>query len=197
MSSAQIFFSLQPSGDGVELTPSARNEARATWKCPGGQHVKPNVGSIDAHIQQRCIRETPLVSTGEDLRLSLRSFLSQFGNDIVARDLYIGRVFGPDGEEISEWCTYRARKRVIIRGNEDAGYRRCEACGRVLYSAPSKLRFLYPTPPSGVDVFESDLGGMVLTESIFDQLTIPNQADLYIDRLQVIEPPPDGLGLLE
>jgi hypothetical protein len=94
------------------------------------------------------------------------AFLDALGTDLIQRDLYLGRVYGPDGQELREWATLRGKHRLTVRGTKNVSYRRCAQCGRDVYFAMGK-KYLYPGPPPDIAIFESDLCGLVLTEETF------------------------------
>ncbi len=115
---------------------------------------------------------------------------------IVQRDLLLGRVFAEDASCFADWHTFRGRRRQIVRGSKHAGYRVCEECGSTAYSAMGK-RYLFPEPPDGVDIFESDLAGLVFRAHLLEHIDLKKYRKLQVDKLHVLDPPPDGLGVLK
>lgn len=197
MNATHIYYYLQPSTmNPCNATLEERKRIRNTWKCPGCTLPKPDFGAIDITIAQTKIRDEPLNFVTDGVDLALMSFLDQMGQDVVSRDLLLGNVFGPDGKLNEEWVTYRGRYSVVIRGENDITTRKCESCGRRFYGSKGE-QYLYPAPPSEANVFEYYGMGMVVTERIFNRLEIPPKSKIAVTRLEVIDPPLDGLGLLE
>jgi hypothetical protein len=124
-----------------------------------------------------------------------RDLLSLIDDEIVKRDLYIGRVLNEQGNEVRDWCTARGRHQIIVRGSKEAGSRTCEECDRTLYCAMGK-RSLFPAPPSDAAIFESDFLGFVVTRNIADRITTRKWRRMYVEPLPVPDEPPDGLGVL-
>lgn len=125
-----------------------------------------------------------------------RELLQAFPSEIVGRDLFLGKVIGDGHTELEEWLTFQGRHRLIVRGRLDPGARICEECGRQLYSAGGRP-YLFPAPPPGADVFESDLRGLIVTESLFQQIDLTPWKKLRKEKLPVLEAPLDGLGVLQ
>lgn len=197
MNGKSVYYFLQPTTmDACNLTREARKLAPSEWKCEGGIHAKPDIGPINVHISHHRIGDKPLNFVTDGVHLALRSFLNQFGQEILARDLILGKVFGPDGRLNDEWVTYRGRRRIIVRGSHCTGCRTCDVCGRTLYSFKGEP-YLYPTPPSDADVFEANVMGMVISESIFSHLVMSPKSKIAVSRVEVIDPPLDGLGTLD
>jgi hypothetical protein len=167
-------------------------EATSTWLCAGCVRPKPDVGPVDAHIQERA-PEGPLnFLSGCGVPLARKSFLFAFGDERIKRDLRLGEVFGPDGHRLDDWVTFRGKRRLIVRGSKHASYRVCPNCGRDVYFAMG-TRYLYPEPPKNVELFESDLGGLILPESIATELNIGELAGVTCERLKALGQPKDGL----
>jgi hypothetical protein len=178
------------------LTHETRDEARRSWMCAECLRPKPYVRSVDVWIQDRRPADKPMnFVTGAGPPIVHRELLEVIGADIVGRDLYIGRVFGKGGKEIRDWVTARGRRRVILRGTTGAGYRLCPMCGRTLYSATG-APYLYPAPPADATVFESDLFGIVVPHEIYERAAAKKWRRLDITKLPILDPPPDGLGVL-
>jgi len=178
------------------LTKEASEIADRTWRCTGCAAPKPDVKSIDAHLESKP-RDKPLnFAYGDAVTVIYLPFLQKFPQALVDRDLYVGRVYGPKGKLIPDWATIHGRKRLIIRGTDDAGVRRCDECGRDVYFSLDGL-FLYPQPPDDVAIFEVAGGaGLIVREELFNTIDIGKWHTLRILRLPVIDPPPDGLGEL-
>jgi hypothetical protein len=56
--------------------------------------------------------------------------------------------------------------------------------------------YLYPSPPRDATLFESDGYGLILPLELFESLDLGKWKKLEINRLRVLDPPPDGLGEL-
>jgi hypothetical protein len=178
------------------LTHEARDEAQRTYLCRGNPHPKPDITVVDVWLQDRAPRDMPMnfvYSCG--VPLVHKELLELLGDDVVRRDLYIGRVFGKGGKEIEDWVTARGRRRVILRGDREASYRLCSECGRTRYSAQGN-RYLFPAPPTDATIFESHLFGLVVPRDIYERVAAKKWRRLAITKLPILDPPPDGLGVL-
>lgn len=174
------------------LTKEAYIEATNTWLCTGCIRPKPEVTSVDARIEESA-PEGPLnFVSGCGLPLVRMSVLSALGEERIKRDLYLGCVFGPDGSRLDDWATFRGKRRVIIRGSKHVSHRVCPDCGRDVYFAMG-TRYLYPLPPIDVEIFESDLCGFVLPESVAAVTGMAQLAKVTRERLKVLCQPHDGL----
>jgi hypothetical protein len=181
--------------DGCYLTAEANEEARRSWLCSGCNSPKPGVQAIDVQLSHVPGTE-PLNSAVEwGVPIASRKFLDSIGSDVVEQQLYLGRVLGPDGNELEEWVTFRGKHRQIVRGSKEVSCRQCPDCGQTLYFAMDKS-YLYPGPPEAVTLFESDMCGIVLSEDLFTRSGIQKQRGIWIDKLHVATTPKDSLGEL-
>ncbi|MGH7428853.1 MAG: hypothetical protein ACREJ4_10955 [Candidatus Methylomirabilaceae bacterium] len=130
---------------------------------------------------------------GCGIPVARKDFLFSFGEDLVRRDLWLGRVFGPDCRLVDDLVTFRGRCRLIVRGHRDVGHRTCEECGRQLYFASIGGSYLYPEPPSDITLFESDLWGLIVPDEIFRRVDLEPWRKVTHERLRVAESPRDGL----
>lgn len=182
--------------DPFDLANNSYAEARHSWLCTGCCVPKPDVQVVDIFLQSPPSDKPLNFVNGCGLSVAYKPFLERLPIDVVQRDLYLGRVFGPDGEQLADWVTFRGKKRLIIRGSKHAGVRVCEQCGRDVYFAMGK-KYLYPEPQDDVAIFESGGGGgLVLPKDLFFQLDLGKWPKLRIDELPVLDEPMDGLGEL-
>jgi hypothetical protein len=196
MSAQNLYVSLSSlSMDPCDLTDDAYAEARSTWLCRGCCLPNLQMRAIDARLEAMPTDKPLNIVHGCGLPVVYKPFLDRFPSELVRRDLYLGRVWQRDGTESAEWVTFRGRRRVIIRGDKNAGHRTCEICGRDLYFAMGNA-YLYPKPPRDAVLLESDLQGLVLPEDHFAQLDIGTWSMLQIQSLPVLDAPRDGFGEL-
>jgi hypothetical protein len=196
IASNRYFCLCANSMNACSMVNDARDKAQRTWACPEGPHPKPDAEVLDVYLQEPSPRDKPLnfVMFG-GIPVVHRELLDLFGSDNIARDLYIGRVYGRRGKLLEDWVTARGRHRLVLRGSPKAGYRVCEWCGRVLYSATGD-RYLFPAPPKDVMIFESSLFGFVVTHEIAERIVARKWRRMSVDPLPVLDEPLDGLGLL-
>jgi hypothetical protein len=141
-------------------------------------------------------RDKPLnFVSGCGLPIVYVPFLERFPRGLVDRDLYLGKIRLENGREVSEWATFRGRRRILVRGTKDPHFRKCDQCGRHTYSALGKA-YLYPDPNEEYMLFESGGFGLVLSEQLYSLLDLGEWKKLEIERAPVLDPPPDGFGEL-
>jgi len=192
-----MFYKLASSTmDPCTLIRPAYEEAARTWLCTGCAFPKPGVGQIDVRIQEEEPDKTALnFVSGCGLGIARKEFLFFLGEQAVTRDLQLGRVFGPDGRLLQDWATFNGRERIIVRGTEHAGVRRCSECGRRVYFAMSPF-YLFPSPREDVSIFDSGNGGIVVSESLGRRIEQHGWKKLVCTKLPVLTEPKDGLGEL-
>jgi hypothetical protein len=181
--------------DGCDLTDEADAVASATWLCFGCCTPKPGVTTIDVSLTAPPGKEPLNAVMGCGVPIASKSFLDRFGAELVERDLYVGKVFGPYDEELTDWSTFRGKHKIIVRGKEHAGARKCDECGRDVYFAMDNT-YLYPAPPAGISLFESHLSGLVVAEDVFLRAGIHKQRGIWINKLRIARVPDDSLGEL-
>lgn len=178
------------------MSESTSDFARKNWLCTGCRSPRPKMTTIDVHLQD--IEPTGDINVvfGFGIPLIRKEIIMEFDQKFIKRDLYIGRVFNRDDKELTDWVTFRARQRLIIRGSKHAGTRKCEQCGRILYFAMGS-RYLCPSPENVEVLSESDLCGLIIPEQIYNN-TLKNFRKLkkvQCDRLPVLVKPKDGLPI--
>jgi hypothetical protein len=172
-------------------------QAKQSWLCGGCARVKPGFREIDVTVQNEKLGNATMNSImGTDIGVARQEFLFSFGDEIVRRDLYLGRLFREDGIQFQELVTFRGKRRLIIRGRKDVTYRICDRCKRILYYAGFGGGYLYPAPPPGQTIFQSDLCGIVVPEELFRRIDLRKWRMITHEKLAIISPPPDGLGEL-
>src|SRR5271157_4731643 len=175
------------------MTDQASVEAQRTWLCTGCSHPKPGVEGVDAHLRNRSLTGTLNVVFGFGVSLARLSFLLRLGEHRVARDLYLGKVFGPDKSCLNDWVTFRGKRRLVVRGTEHVSHRVCPVCGSDVYFAMGS-EYLYPQPATDVEIFESSLFGLILPENVANEVGIAGEMrGVTVERLTVLPEPKDGL----
>lgn len=167
-------------------------EATSTWLCTGCSYPKPGMNHVDVFVQED---EPEGVLNGVSacgVPLARLSFLLAFGEERVERDLILGQVFGPNRSRLTDWVTFRGKRRLIVRGSRHVSHRVCPDCGRNVYFAMGS-RYLYPAPPTGVEIFESDLFGLILPQSAVTGLDVGEIRGVTCERLNVLQEPRDHL----
>ena len=169
-------------------------EAQRTWFCSGCCCPRPGFREIDAVIQEK--RPEPVLNGVAACGLGLAhiDFLAALGQDVVERDLHIGRVFDRNGDIINDWVTFRGRRKLIVRGRDHVGYRKCDQCGRSVYFAMGDP-YLCPPPKRDDCVYESDLWGLVIPERLMGRIMTREWKGVHIQKLAVLAEPQDGLPI--
>lgn len=172
------------------------DEAARTWLCQACRSLRPWHRPIDAHIQEaRPSGGGPIQFVmGYGLTLVSSSFLACLPAAAVERDLVVGAVVGRNGPVV-DWACIQAKERVFVRGTKKAAVRRCDTCGRDLYYAVDRA-YVSPAPPGNVDIFTSDLCGVVLSPRLARLAADIRGRQLRKDWLAVLDEAADGLGAL-
>jgi len=198
MSDRRKFFLLEgPGSDVLSMENPWYWQARERWICSGCSTVKPGTGAVDIPIQEKRIIDRPLSFIGATgLGVALTSFLVELGWEDSKQSLYIGKLLRDDNKTTFEdWVCFHGRNRLLIRGEKNAHFRLCKSCDRFTYSALT-YSYLYPSPPEGIDIFDADVGQLVVTERIVNRINVANWPDLAIIELPVLDKPLDGFDEL-
>ncbi len=167
---------------------------RPDWMCVECGEVRSGTEGVDLFVQESRPEKTPLnMVSGCGVGVIQTAFLAvliEAAGD-SGQALKIGRVLGPGNTPLNEWRSVHGDPRVIVRGEERAGSRRCNTCGRCHYYAEGK-RYLCPPPPS-VDVLYAGLGTLIVSERIRNRIAIGSWPMLEFERLPVLDEPVDGL----
>lgn len=177
-----------------ELVEESYQEAVGRWLCPGCKEPKPGIVEVDVTIENPPNQNVPLTAAINcGVPIARKDFLFSFGEDLVRRDLFLGRVYNPDGKEATELVTFRGKYRVLVRGQKHVSHRICLECGRTRCSSMIGGRYVYPKPPEGVSLFESQLWGLVMPDEVFRRIDLRQWQEVTHEVLHVPEFPPDGL----
>ena len=144
---------------------------------------------------------------GTGVALARRDFVSLLRDENVERDLLLGTLYGPDGRAIEGWVTWRGRSRINLRGQHGfgydgpgakwVGYRYCSACGQLMHSPLGTPLYLYPAPPCHHVIHHAGTVFLVVPSDLVKGLPIKPTRDFHVRKLRVMDPPPDGFGLME
>lgn len=190
-----VFYHVQSiTMDPCTLAKDALAEAQRSWLCSGCGAPKPGVDAVNVHLDSEPPNGSPLnFVNGTCVPLAKKSFLFRLGHDVLRHQMYLGTVTGASGKTLDNWVSFRGRQRVIVRGSKNVSHRICGICGRHVYFAMGR-KYLYPAPPSGSSLMESDLFGLVLSEELFKRLAFGEWAGLVADKLPVFTKSLDSLG---
>lgn len=172
--------------------------ARESWLCRGCNGIKREwqTRPIDITLQSARRLDQPLNHVdGGFPGLICKKLREQLPPSVIDSCLLLGKVIEPSGKKIAEWNSFQGHHRVIIRGTTHVSSRRCGECERICYFAMGK-RYLFPPPNPAVELFESDLAGLVMRKELFLSLNLGGWKKFQVDRLAVPTEPPDGLGIL-
>lgn len=176
--------------------PGEEQRGLGRWICPRWGCVLPGCGPIDIVVQGDGPKCKPFshIATAP-LGLVWNGFLEPLGLELIAKELYLGRVRRANGEVIDGWSTFHGRHRVIIRGSKKGlDYRRCQNCGRKTYVSFGPY-YLCPPPPPEHQILTTQCGFVVRPE-LFSRLKIKGlRKYVMIERLAVREYPNDRLPI--
>lgn len=174
------------------LDDACYEEAKATWLCTGCCSPRPGVERVNVRIQDEEPDGPLSIVNGCGVALARKSFLSRFGEERVRKYLALGEVRGPDDQLIPDWVSFIGRCGLFVRGSKNAQHRTCSECGQNLYFGMGK-KYLYPRPPEDVELFQSQLWGLIVPEQIGETLGISESDGVWIEILPVLDAPLDGL----
>ena len=194
----RAYVHLQPATmSPCDITKSCYERARETWLCTGCCVPRPEFQAIDVEIESAEELNGHVLTfvNGCGLGLVHRELLEWLPSCAVSTDLWLGNVCDSEGRTVEEWNTFRGRNRLIVRGSRNVSYRRCGECGRHVYFAMGK-RYVFPAPDERVFLFESDLCGIIIPKSVFQQLLAKTWPLVTVETLAVASEPKDSLGML-
>src|SRR4051812_46704019 len=143
------------------------DDARRTWLCTGCAAPKPGVGPVSFRVQG-VPKKLPLnLDNGTGVTIASRELIAAFG-DAAARDLMIGDVFDDKGRKLEDWATVIGKHRTVVRGKNQAQWRRCGECGRILYFSLDQA-YLSPAPDPNVAIFDAGNGWLVINEVVHNR----------------------------
>ncbi|MBX7105641.1 MAG: hypothetical protein K1X57_16275 [Gemmataceae bacterium] len=158
-------------------------------------YPKPGVGSIDAIIDKKRLNHNPISGLGGlDLPLVHEEWLQLLPIDVVAAEVYVGKVLAADRQPVDGWVSFRPRHRTFMRGElEDVVFRRCPRCQRVQYWGNPPW-YLSKHLKAGVRIFGGSIYNLIVHHSLTDKLYRRKHWKKYSIRgMTVIDPPPDGI----
>ena len=201
----QEYVHLHHIGEYLVQEPMTFREARKrSCVCTECKEFLPDTKAYDLALFERP-KAYPLAWTENSSTTLIHvGFLEQIDESITSRYLTFGKLTGSDNKPIKDWVTWRGKHQLQIRstlgkgysgpGAKYNGYRYCVTCGRLLYTALGKP-FLNPAPSPEVELFQSELGGLIMSAELFDTIDLPKKRRrVGVQRVPVLDPPPDGFG---
>jgi len=149
--------------------------------------------AIDVHVEERnAYKDLMSGVSGKGLIVAKDEFIELFPDEIGAQ-IFIGKLFNPDGKNIAGISTINCHKRLVVRGTKNVSYRRCPSCNRLIYFASGR-RYLCPSPEDPSGIYVTDLAGLVVNSDLFGSISSGLVAeDINIEELNVLVEPLDGL----
>lgn len=182
----------------TENTAVAASGRVEEWLCQGRPkswpHPRKGLGSADVHLAEDIYSKGGLNAVyGLRLGLIRVDLLEAFGASLFAEWFALGRVFGPSGDLIPDWKTYRGKRRIIIRGTKNVNWQRCEMCGAIQYSSWGGRDFLWPEPDPTVPIFDDNGLRLVFREDIANAIFKQRFSGVKLRKIDVARAPLDGL----
>jgi hypothetical protein len=106
-------------------------------------YPKPGLTAVDAIIDRKRINQHPLSGLfAFDLPWVYEEWLALLPAEVVAAEVYIGRVLTAERTPVERWVSFRPRHRTFDRGKSSEAkhgkviFERCSRCNRARYWAP-------------------------------------------------------------
>lgn len=180
----------------LHLTEDERKRAIRSWLCKDCGEPRPGPYGVDVQIQEDMPPDDVLSFVfGCGVPVARKDFIWRLGEDLIAKDLLIGRVLGPHGRQFGDLVTFRGRCRVLVRGVKSVTYRVCPSCGSQLYFSMAGERYLYPEPPQDIAIWQSNLWGLILPEELCQGRGMEGHVGIQHEVLSVPVNPKDGLSI--
>ena len=103
--------------------------------CPECRNLRENASPVNVPIVRVEIRSALHWPGYSDIGLIRKDLIEAIGREILSQYLFLGRVVDEDGKAYSDFETYVGRYHNSIRGSRNPTLRRCQTCGRRIYSA--------------------------------------------------------------
>ncbi len=178
--------------DGCSMDTSFSKLIDQNWLCEDCRFPLPKTQSTDVVLECKgpSNRSPFNLVVGYWIRLVKKDFLLQWDKKLIERDLFIGKVFLENNKLLDNWVTCRGKNRLILRGSKNVSYRRCKLCNFSIYFSQPPY-YLYPSPPPGIDIFESHMSTLIVTEPLVEKID-RKKFRLSITKLPVLDTPKDG-----
>lgn len=198
MQAKAVYYHIHTTGVNNSLSQDTEDDEKARGRtlCLGCGKPSDRTKPTDVMIQGTRIPSMMMSFIwGSGLIVASQKLLERIPKPVLRAELLLGAVFDGYGERMDGWSTVKVRRRVIVRGSRNAKTRVCARCGwRTYYAAGA--RYLYPPPREGLEILESDLSGLVVTERLFSEMALVRGRGFGFERLAVLDSPRDGLGEL-
>jgi hypothetical protein len=186
------------SNDAPSLPQHQRASLKADVMCC--RYPKVGLTTIDAIIDRKRIKNQPISNLfAFDLPLVHQEWLELLPPDVVAAEVYIGRVLTAERDPVEGWVSFRPRRRTFDRGKSSEAkygkvlYDRCPRCSRALYWAPPPWYLSKHLKP-GVRIFGGSMCGLIIHHSLMGNLYKRKHWKKYcVEGMQVIDPPLDDI----
>lgn len=169
----------------------------SSWLCGKCRRIKPSDGVPDAHLDQssRTLARTRAfyVLRGGGPFIANKRFcdrIDSIDSSILGNQAALGTVYDRSDRACSDWVTLRVNREIVVRGQEGADLRICDACGRNWYSSWDFPGYLTAKPQSG-DLYQT-WATLVVSGRVFEAAKAVGNLLFKGEELPIISPL-DGL----
>ena len=179
------------------LSPVTKGGIRGAVCCEGCGSFLGQFTAVDIKIQGRTAGRHGLnfVQGCSNGGVAKKRLLESLDPEVVA-SLVLGAIIADDDRILPDVVTYRARERIVVRGQKHTSHRVCSECGAICYFAMDQS-YLFPAPDPDVVVFESGFSGLVIRGDHFSRERLLKLPGVRIAELEVVDEPRDGLAALK
>ena len=171
-------------------------EAKQKLLCKGCSSPRVTGKPIDVVLQTKPDRSAVNFVHGVSIHIATNALLQALFPEGPHESLLLGKVLGPDRKQVTGFVTLMNRECILVRGNERSTFRVCPDCRRVWYSAIGK-RYILKRDVGSTNVYESQYGGLVVSEDVAKRVIGGKWRNLVVRRLELRDEPVDGLDVPE
>jgi hypothetical protein len=177
-----------------DLTNDCINTAKKLWLCSECGFPKHDVRRVDAVVTGVPDQSTISFLSGCGVGIAATKFLSELGGANLCSYFHVGEVRDRRGVILKEWATFIGIHKIVVRGTDNATYRKCSLCGNSIYFATGR-KYLFPAPNPKVNVFDARWGSLVITESLFRRVNFSHAKNLDLSDLRIANSAIDGIDI--
>ena len=126
---------------------------------------------------------------------SIKTFFEELTIESPPNDWVTGRLFNSEGDELANWLTFINRQQVIVRGDKNVSYLKCDECETVSYFATGRQHVISHQVDNR-KVMQSDLGGLLIEPTLYERICPKNLRAITKRKVIIVDEPFDGLGEL-
>lgn len=192
----EYLIHIVPNGSDTCTPPSRDYLSSRKQFCGTCGEILPGVSDLDLEIAEKKPMHFPISYAAFcGLAICDKEVMSRLITNTSEDEWQFGKLSSDGGTQLFDWVTFRHEKRTILRGSKHVSFDQCDECGKIHYFAIG-TKHVVRHQWSNKIVAQSNYGGLLLTQTLFDQISDVKFQSVSKEKVKILDEPLDDLGFL-